>query len=110
MKPRSKHKSKLGSASNDAPQKRPNTKRTGEFSETAFLLKATGLGFAVTKPWGDSERYDFILDAGPRLWRVQVKGTASLRAGGYDVLVAYIITRDAWHLFGQKSKVARLGH
>jgi hypothetical protein len=170
MKSRSKHKSKLGSASNDAPQKRPNTKRTGEFSEAAFLLKATGLGFAVTKPWGDSERYDFILDAGPRLWRVQVKGTASLRAGGYDVqstygiygnreqgkrkacytaadidvLVAYIITRDAWyiipvavlapgqclrfypddgcprarfehyreawHLFGQKAKAARLGH
>ena len=40
---------------------RKNTKRTGEFSEAAFLTKATGLGFRVAKPWGDSERYDFIV-------------------------------------------------
>jgi PD-(D/E)XK endonuclease len=39
------------------------TKRRGELAELAFTLKATGLGFAVSKPYGDSERYDFILDA-----------------------------------------------
>ena len=39
-----------------------NTKRKGELSEAAFLLKAASLGFGVAKPWGDSERYDFILD------------------------------------------------
>jgi hypothetical protein len=39
-----------------------NTKRKGELSEAAFLLKASSLGFGVAKPWGDSERYDFILD------------------------------------------------
>ncbi len=38
------------------------TKRRGELAELAFTLKATGLGFAVSKPYGDSERYDFILD------------------------------------------------
>ncbi len=43
--------------------KRVNTKRKGELSEAAFLLKAAGLGFGVAKPWGDSERYDFILDS-----------------------------------------------
>src|SRR5437870_6319042 len=42
--------------------KRINTKRKGELSEAAFLLKAASLGFGVAKPWGDSERYDFILD------------------------------------------------
>ncbi|HEY1800493.1 MAG TPA: group I intron-associated PD-(D/E)XK endonuclease [Terriglobales bacterium] len=40
-----------------------NTKRKGELSEAAFLLKAASLGFGVAKPWGDSERYDFILDS-----------------------------------------------
>jgi hypothetical protein len=30
----------------------------------------TSLGFGVSKTWGDSERYDFILDSGKRLWRV----------------------------------------
>jgi hypothetical protein len=96
-----------------------NTKRTGELSEAAFLLKAETLGLHIAKPWGDSERYDFILDAGPRLWRVQLKCTEVLRARGYDiqalygiygkgkvaytaddidVLVAYIVPKDAWYV------------
>jgi hypothetical protein len=36
-------------------------KRKGEAVELAFMLKAVSLGFGVAKPWGDSERYDFIL-------------------------------------------------
>jgi hypothetical protein len=39
-----------------------NTKRRGELAELVFLLIATRMGFAVSKPYGDSERYDFILD------------------------------------------------
>ena len=39
-----------------------NTKRRGELAELVFLLIATRLGFGVAKPYGDSERYDFILD------------------------------------------------
>jgi hypothetical protein len=68
-----------------------NTKRTGELSEAAFLLKAETLGFHLAKPWGDSERYDFILDTGPRLWRVQLKCTEVIRARGYDVQPIYSI-------------------
>jgi hypothetical protein len=68
-----------------------NTKRTGELSEAAFLLKAETLGLHTTKPWGDSERYDFILDNGRRLWRVQVKSTEVVRARGYDVQPTYSI-------------------
>jgi hypothetical protein len=29
----------------------------------------------VAKPWGDSERYDLIVDSGRRLLRVQMKST-----------------------------------
>ena len=96
-----------------------NTKRTGELAEAAFLHKAVGLGFRVTKPWGDSERYDFVLDSGTRLWRVQIKCTAVERAGGYhiqpihfvygknkvvytaddiDVLAAHVVPLDVWYL------------
>jgi hypothetical protein len=38
-----------------------NPKRTGELPEAAFMLKARTLGFGMAMPWGDSERYDFIL-------------------------------------------------
>lgn len=80
-----------------------------------FLLKASGLGFGAAKPWGDSERYDFVLDSGKRFWRVQVKSTYGLRAHSYsiqargssqgrkksytakqiDMLVVYIVSEDA---------------
>ncbi len=40
-----------------------NTKRRGELAELAFALKAANLGFGVARPFGDSERYDVIVDA-----------------------------------------------
>ncbi|MGH9494656.1 MAG: group I intron-associated PD-(D/E)XK endonuclease, partial [Candidatus Sulfotelmatobacter sp.] len=43
-----------------------NTKRRGELAELAFTLKAASLGLGVSKPYGDSERYDVIVD--PRSW------------------------------------------
>jgi hypothetical protein len=102
-----------------AGKQRANTKRSGEISEAAFLHKAVSLGFKVTKPWGDSERYDFVVDSGKRLWRVQIKCTGALRAGGYhiqpihfvygekkvvytadeiDVLAAHIVPLDVWYV------------
>jgi len=93
------------------------TKRRGEVAEAAFLLKAAGLGFWVAKPWGESGPYDFVVDAGGRLWRVQVKSAyRSERYGGYsfhahgnkkdavysaaqvDLLVAYVVPEDAWYV------------
>ena len=40
------------------------TKRRGEISELAFALAAARQGFGIAKPYGDSERYDIILDPG----------------------------------------------
>src|SRR2546425_13259861 len=48
---------------------RRNPKRAGEISEAAFVVRAHSLGFLGAKPWGDSEKYDFVLDAGSKLWR-----------------------------------------
>ena len=99
------------------PQK-GTLKQRGELAEMGFMFKAAGLGFGVAKPCGDSERYDFILDSGQRLWRVQVKSTYSAAAHTYtinaegrfegkpkpytaeqiDVLVAYIVAEDVWYV------------
>jgi len=75
------------------PDNRPhkNTKLTGERSEAAFLHRAAGLGFGVAKPWGDSLRYDFILDNVDRLSRVQVKCTESIRAQAYETRATYTV-------------------
>ena len=85
-------------------------KQLGEAVEAAFLAKATMLGFPVLKPWGDSRPYDFAVEGGRRLWRVQVKcatsrrGTrCSTRAAGsgeiytlddLDFLAAYVIRNE----------------
>jgi PD-(D/E)XK endonuclease len=93
------------------------TKRRGEVSELAFFYKAASLGFGVAKPWGDSERYDFILDSGQRLWRVQVKSGChhhnryydlSAKCGNrarsqytsreIDIFVAYLVPIDVWYV------------
>lgn len=72
---------------NLAYQRTSTCKRQGELSELAFVYKAASLGFIVAKPYGDNERYDFVVDSGQRLWRVQVKSTSYLRHECYRVLV-----------------------
>ena len=97
-------------------------KRRGEVAEAAFLAKAASLGFGVAKPWGDSERYDFILDSGHNFWdsghnfwRVQVKSTRTRVRTRYvltvvgrsrapysrvdvDFLAAYVVPKDLWYI------------
>jgi hypothetical protein len=71
------------------PARRKNTKITGERSEAAFLTRAVQLNFGIAKPWGDSRRYDFILDNGECLHRIQVKCTESIRARAYETRATY---------------------
>jgi hypothetical protein len=72
-------------------RRKKNPKRMGEMSQAAFLLKAQSLGFGLAVPWGDSEKFDFVVWAGRggRLLRVQVKATGRLHRGGYDVQPVY---------------------
>jgi hypothetical protein len=65
----------------------------GEIAEAAFLLKAAGLGLGIAKPWGDSERFDFIVWTGRRgrMRRVQVKSSGRLSGLGYEVQPVYSV-------------------
>jgi hypothetical protein len=92
-------------------------KELGEFAEAEFLRTVLKMGMAITKPWGESRGYDFIVDAAGRLTRVQVKAAFRQgRQGGYslrtyrsskrcytpkeiDALAGYVATEDAWYLF-----------
>jgi PD-(D/E)XK endonuclease len=95
-----------------------NPKPRGELAELAFMRKAANLGFAVAKPWGDSDRYDVVVRFEKTFWRVQIKSVLALtpsrshfrvqtmNASGkaysrddIDFLVAYIFPRDHWYVF-----------
>jgi hypothetical protein len=60
-------------------------KKRGELAEMAFILKAESLGFEVSKPYGESNRYDFVLRSGQKFWKMQVKSTSHSGWGGYLV-------------------------
>lgn len=97
-----------------------NCKRRGELSELAFLFKASSLGFSVSKPYGESSRYDFVVEHLGRLSKVQVKSTGFLhplshayeanaqrntpgapmlyQPGDLDYFAFYVIPRDAWYI------------
>ena len=70
--------------------------RMGELSQAAFLVKAQSLGFGLALPWGDSEKYDFVVWARPggRLLRVQVKATGRLYRRGYEVQPVYSTRKE----------------
>ena len=95
-----------------------NKKNLGELAELAFMRRAASLGFAVAKPWGDSDRYDVIVRFENMVWRVQVKSVITSRAsrhsyrvkttrganGTYsgdeiDFLAAYVFPTDCWYIF-----------
>ena len=99
---------------------RGNPKRAGEISQAAFLLKAETMGFDVALPWGDNQKFDFVVwRRDGRTVRVQVKGTGRLYQRGYevqpvhatrkggkkrytkreiDVIAAHVQPVDAWYL------------
>jgi hypothetical protein len=103
---------------------RASSKRTGELAELAFMYQAARLGFVVAKPYGDSERYDQVVDAGGgRFVRVQVKGSNSVQYGAYlvnmqrhangkvipydaseiDFLAAFVMPEEMWFVIPVKA-------
>ena len=94
-----------------------DAKRQGELAELVFAERAAKLGWRVSKPYGESSAYDFVVDVNGKMRRVQVKSVGTERDGSYrigsgsghsskraytrreiDVLAAYVIPEDAWYL------------
>ncbi|HZC23124.1 MAG TPA: group I intron-associated PD-(D/E)XK endonuclease [Candidatus Binatia bacterium] len=91
-------------------------KERGEWAELCFMAKAAGLGMGVSRPLGESRRYDVLVEAGGRILRVQVKSTIYRRRGnsyslnvmgpgrkGYkkgtvDFFAVYLIPEDEWYI------------
>ena len=58
-----------------------NTKQVGEMSEAFVAAHLLRLGYSVSRPLGDNQRYDLLLDTGTNLFRIQVK-TAAVKSSG----------------------------
>lgn len=89
-------------------------KKRGEWAEAQFLAKAEQYGLTVSKPWGDSSRYDFAIEHQGRFMRIQVKSTLASCYDGYvctllsngsrystdevDFFALYVIPVDVWYI------------
>jgi hypothetical protein len=100
-----------------APISLQHSKRKGEMAELVFVLRAISLGYPVSKPFGDSEPYDLIIENRGRLLRIQVKSVFCSSRWGYgiavghrhrcrteyssdeiDFIAAYVVPCDVWYI------------
>ncbi len=103
-----------------------NPKERGEWAELQFMAKAAGQGLRVARAWGDSARYDVVVESGGRLLRVQVKSTVCrskssrlsyvcavhpnlktqpYRRWEFDFVAAYVIPEDVWYIIPSRAVV-----
>lgn len=89
-------------------------KARGEWVESVFVARASEQGLPVSKPWGDSKSFDFVVGSPGRFVSVQVKSTTVEMGGGYmctvkqnnqryargafDFLAAYVVQEDVWYI------------
>jgi PD-(D/E)XK endonuclease len=78
------------------------------------MARAAEHGLRVSKPWGETARYDFAVEYDGHFVRVQVKSTMFKDRGGYscsvrgcrgpyegdpfDFVAAYLIPEDLWYI------------
>ena len=90
-------------------------KRRGEWAEIKFLLRATECGLTVSKPYGDSAQFDFIVGS-RHPYRVQVRSTSikgkdcylarmthcypprRYRSSDFDFFAVYVTPCDVWYI------------
>ena len=49
------------------------TKQKGDIAEALALYRLMQQGYSVANPWGDNDRYDFLIEKAGYTYRVQVK-------------------------------------
>lgn len=67
-------------------------KRIGDLTELQCAAAFCELGYVVSFPYGDSARYDFIVDVGGKLLRIQCK-SAEIIDGGAKMIINCSSTR-----------------
>ena len=59
-----------------------DTKQKGNLNELQCITAFYELGYSVSIPYGDCDRYDFIVDINNKLYRVQAKSARLIDENG----------------------------
>ena len=71
-----------------------STKYLGNLTELQCITRFYELGYPVSIPYGDSEKYDFIIDVNGNLYRLQCKHAKPHT--NEDGIVDYITIKTTW--------------
>ena len=71
-----------------------NTKYVGNLTELQCITRFYELGYPVSIPYGDSEKYDMILDINGKLYRLQCKHAKPFI--NEDNIVEYLEIKTTW--------------
>jgi len=98
-----------------------DNKKRGEWAESVFVARAEEHGLEISKPFGESGRFDCVVGGPGKFVAVQVKCTIAkmpnakgyicnlksnnkkYRAGSFDFLAAYAILEDVWYIVPEKA-------
>jgi len=98
-----------------------DNKKRGEWAESVFVARAAENGLEISKPIGESGRFDCVIGGPGKFVAVQVKCTMAkqqnakgyictvksnnkrYRAGAFDFLAAYAIPEDTWYIVPEKA-------
>jgi hypothetical protein len=98
-----------------------DNKKRGEWAESVFVARASECGLEISKPFGESGRFDCVVGGPGKFVAVQVKCTIAkqpnakgyicnlksnnkkYRAGSFDFVAAYAILEDTWYIVPEKA-------
>ena len=87
-----------------------HTKSIGEYSEVVIAERLLKAGYNVLTPYGDSLRYDLVIeDADGKFWRVQCKTAWIDKRTGNEV-VKFATSSSHYHYRGGKYNHRRQGY
>lgn len=74
-----------------------NSKSIGDISESFIIYKLLDLGISVSKPFGDNQRYDLIIEINRKLYTIQIK-TAKFE----EDFILFPTSSSAYHRGGKR--------
>ncbi len=98
-----------------------DNKKRGEWAESVFVARAAENGLEISKPIGESGRFDCVVGGPGKFVAVQVKCTIAnqhsakgyicnlksnnkkYRSGSFNFLAAYAILEDTWYIVPEKA-------
>ena len=83
-------------------EKERTSKQIGNLTELQCITRFYEMGYSISIPYGDSDKYDFILDANGKLYKIQCKHATLHR--NEENMVDFISIDTVWQTGYTKKK------